>query len=112
MILTHITPACVQLFINDIAPTSAVLGTVNALALTVNSGVRAVMPIAATSVFYAGIKWGWADGHLVWFIFILGGLGLIVACAFIPEKAAGKVEESYAGGGQRQRQEDAAREEA
>ena len=81
-----------QLFINDISPSPAVLGTVNALALTANSAVRAVMPVAATSVFYAGIKWGWADGHLVWFVLVAMALGLIVACAWIPEKAAGKPE--------------------
>lgn len=49
------------------------------------------MPIAATSVFYAGVKWGWADGHLVWFVLALMGVGLIGACGFIPEKAAGDV---------------------
>lgn len=81
--------ACVQLFVNDIAPSPTVLGTVNALALTVNSAVRAVMPIAATSVFYAGIQWGWADGHLVWFVLVAMAMGLVVACRFIPEKAAG-----------------------
>lgn len=67
------------------------LGTVNALALTVNSAVRAVMPIAATSVFYAGIKWGWADGHLIWFVLVAFSLALVVVCRFIPEKAAGEV---------------------
>lgn len=28
---------------------------------------------------------------MVWFILVLMSLGLIVACGFIPEKAAGKV---------------------
>lgn len=49
------------------------------------------MPIAATSVFYAGIKWGWADGHLVWFILTAMGIGGNVLCRYIPEKAAGNV---------------------
>jgi len=76
--------------VNDIAPTSTVLGTVNALALTVNSGVRAVAPIAGTSLFAVGVKLQWADGHLVWFVFLAAAVGLNVLARFIPEKAQGR----------------------
>ncbi|KAK5692092.1 hypothetical protein LTR97_011266 [Elasticomyces elasticus] len=81
--------ACVQLALNDISPSSTVLATVNALALTVNSGVRAFAPVAFTSLFAVGVKWGWADGHLIWFVLIGIALGLNVACWFLPKAAEG-----------------------
>ncbi|KAK5709913.1 hypothetical protein LTR17_019361 [Elasticomyces elasticus] len=81
--------ACVQLALNDISPSSTVLATVNALALTVNSGVRAFAPVAFTSLFAVGVKWGWADGHLIWLVLIVIALGLNVACWFLPKAAEG-----------------------
>lgn len=84
--------ACVQLCLNDISPSSNVLATVNALALTVNSGVRAVAPVAFTSLFAAGVKLGWADGHLVWFFLVAIAAGLNVALYWLPEKAEGRYE--------------------
>ncbi|KAK5117499.1 hypothetical protein LTR85_008884 [Meristemomyces frigidus] len=82
--------ACVQLCINDVSPSSTVLATVNALALTVNSGVRAFAPVAFTSIYAAGVKLGWADGHLIWFFLVAIALALNVAIYFLPEKAEGR----------------------
>ncbi|KAK4540617.1 hypothetical protein LTR36_009047 [Oleoguttula mirabilis] len=82
--------ACVQLCINDISPSSTVLATVNALSLTVNSGVRAFAPVAFTSIYAAGVKLGWADGHLIWFFLVAIALALNVAVYFLPERAEGR----------------------
>ena len=78
-----------QLCINDIAPSSTVLGTLNALALTVNSGVRAFAPIAFTSIFALGVKLRWADGHLVWFFIVAIALLLNVGVYYLPAQAEG-----------------------
>ena len=89
--MADLLTACVQLCINDISPSATVLGTLNALALTISSGVRAFAPIVATSTFAAGVKAGFADGHLIWLIFIALAVGLYVACLFLPEAAEGKL---------------------
>ncbi|KAK4555355.1 hypothetical protein LTR86_007652 [Recurvomyces mirabilis] len=85
--------ACVQLAINDVAPSSQVLATVNALALAVNSGVRAFAPVVFTSLFAVGIKSQWADGHLIWVILFVLAIGLHIACWFLPAQAEGKYDE-------------------
>lgn len=100
--------ACVQLALNDISPSSHVLATVNALSMTVNSGVRAVTPVAFTSLFAVGVKWGWADGHLIWFVLVGIALPLVVASWYLPKAAEGNygktktkvgAEEEEGGGG-------------
>ncbi|KAK5136172.1 hypothetical protein LTR08_004009 [Meristemomyces frigidus] len=82
--------ACVQLCLNDISPSSSVLATVNALALTVNSGVRAVAPVAFTSLYAAGVKTRFCDGQLIWFVLVALALGLNVAVYFLPARAEGR----------------------
>ena len=67
------------------------LGTLNALALTVNSGVRAFAPVLATSLFATGVKLGFAHGHLAWIILIVLSVMLSGAVYFLPEAAKGKV---------------------
>lgn len=60
--------AGVQLALNAVAPSPAVLGTLNGIALSMNSGVRAFAPAAFSSLFAVGV------GHQ-----ILGGyLALVV----------------------------------
>lgn len=84
--------ACVQLALNDVSPSKQVLGTVNALALTVNSGVRAAVPASFTTIYALGVKWGWADGHLAWIILVAIALGLSFAAWNLPEQAEGRPE--------------------
>ena len=86
-------PACIQLCLNDISPSSAVLATVNALGLTVNSAVRAFAPVAFTSIYAGGIKLGWLHGHLVWLVLIILTLVLNAACFYLPKQAEGRNEE-------------------
>ena len=85
--------ACVQLFLNDISPSPYVLATVNALALTVNSGVRAFAPATFTSLYAIGVKSRWADGHAIWFRLVALALGVNVAARFVPESAEGRPEQ-------------------
>jgi hypothetical protein len=70
-----------------------VLGTVNAVALTVSSAVRAVAPAAATSLYAWGLKIQWADGHLAWFVLIALSLLLNYPVYYIPEAAQGRPEQ-------------------
>ncbi|EME38764.1 hypothetical protein DOTSEDRAFT_92089 [Dothistroma septosporum NZE10] len=85
--------ACVQLCLNDISPSPHVLATVNALALTVNSAVRAVAPAVFTSLYAMGVKSGWADGHAIWFLLVALALMLNVVVRLLPEQAEGKPEQ-------------------
>lgn len=82
---------CVQLTLNDIAPSPATLGTLNALALTLNSGIRAVAPAFFASIFATGVRLKWLDGHLVWIVLVLLGLGLCAAVQWLPKQAEGKI---------------------
>ena len=82
---------CVQLCLNDIAPSPATLGTLNALALTLHSGTRAVAPALFSAIFATGVRGGWVDGHLVWFVLVpLAGI-LAFTSRWLPEKAEGRL---------------------
>ena len=76
---------------NDISPSPAVLGTLNAVALTVTSAVRAVTPASITPIFAAGVKGHILGGHLAWVVLVILALGLaaIIWGAF-PKAADGK----------------------
>ena len=76
---------------NDVAPSHVMLGTLNALALTLVSGVRAVAPALFTSIFAIGVKLQWIDGHLVWVILILFAAATLVIVRWLPAKAEGKL---------------------
>jgi hypothetical protein len=89
--MLHSQFTCVQLTLNDIAPSPATLGTLNALALTLNSAIRAVAPALFASIFATGVRLGWLDGHLVWVVLVLLGVGLGVAVQWLPEQAEGRV---------------------
>ncbi|KAK4992993.1 hypothetical protein LTR66_000933 [Elasticomyces elasticus] len=82
---------CVQLILNDIAPSPSTLGTLNALALTINSGIRAVAPALFSALFAIGVRTGFVDGHLVWIILVLLAAGLSVAARRLPNKAEGRI---------------------
>jgi uncharacterized membrane protein len=77
--------ACVQLFINDICPSATELATLNALSLTISSGIRAVTPAAFTSLFAFGVKIGWLDGHMTWLILAGLTIPLSLALLFVPQ---------------------------
>ncbi|CAH0018368.1 unnamed protein product [Clonostachys rhizophaga] len=66
----------VQLALNDVAPGPRVLGTLNAIALTAASALRAVAPGVATVVYALGVRNQILGGQLAWVILIP------IACVF------------------------------
>ncbi|MCJ1478860.1 hypothetical protein MMC13_007544 [Lambiella insularis] len=81
----------VQLALNDIAPSPSTLGRLNALALTLSSGIRAVAPAAFASIFATGARTQILDGYLVWLVLIMLAFALIPPLRWLPEKAEGRL---------------------
>ncbi|RSM17749.1 hypothetical protein CDV31_003356 [Fusarium ambrosium] len=75
----------VQLAVNDVAPDSHVLGTLNAVALTLSSGIRSIVPGAATAIYAIGVRGQILWGHLAWVILIPLAAAFAVACEYLPE---------------------------
>ncbi|KAF2744515.1 MFS general substrate transporter [Sporormia fimetaria CBS 119925] len=80
-----------QLALNDIAPTHETLGTLNAIALAGSSGVRAISPALATSIYATGVKYHIAGGQLFWIVAITIALGQNLVIRLLPGKAEGKL---------------------
>lgn len=83
--------ACVQLCLNDVSPSPAVLATLNGLTLTIGSAIRAFTPALITTILSTGTKLGWLHGHLVWVVLVSLGVLLNVAVYFLPPAAEGKL---------------------
>ncbi|KAL2065802.1 hypothetical protein VTL71DRAFT_3472 [Oculimacula yallundae] len=81
---------CVQLALNDVSPSPEALGTLNALALTGVSGIRAIGPLAFTSIFAAGARSQFLNGYLVWVVLVALSLMGTVAMRWFPETAEGR----------------------
>ncbi|KAF7563994.1 hypothetical protein G7046_g122 [Stylonectria norvegica] len=75
----------VQLALNDVSPNSHVLGTLNALALTYSSGIRAIVPGAATAIYAVGVRGQIFWGHLAWVILIPVAVAFAVVCRWLPK---------------------------
>jgi len=82
---------CVQLALNDIAPTHSTLGTLNAVALTLVSGIRTIGPALFASIFATGIKTQILNGYLVWLVLVLIVLPGTIGIRWLPKKAEGKI---------------------
>lgn len=80
-----------QLALNDIAPSQSTLGTLNGLALTVSSGLRAVAPALFTSIFATGVRGQILWGYLVWFVLVILALVLTISMRWLPDKAEGRI---------------------
>ena len=80
----------VQLAVNDIAPSHRTLGTLNSIVLAIQSGIRAVAPALATSVYAVGVKYQILGGHLFWLLIVVLALGLSGVLRLLPAKVAGK----------------------
>ncbi|PSR87002.1 major facilitator superfamily transporter [Coniella lustricola] len=78
----------IQLALNDVAPPDQprVLGTLNALALTGVSLVRAVAPALFTSLFALGARGQWLGGCAIWVLMVVLGAWFIVVARWLPEK--------------------------
>jgi hypothetical protein len=87
----------IQLVLNDVAPSPKVLGTLNALAMTGMSGLRAFSPALFTSLFALGARTQLAGGHAIWMLMIILAFGLSFIAKYLPEpKAAVKRRSSQA----------------
>ncbi|KAF8199293.1 major facilitator superfamily domain-containing protein [Mycena galopus ATCC 62051] len=84
----------IQLALNDVAPAPNTLGTLNAIFLTLNSGIRAVAPGVFSSIFAVGARMQVFGGQLIWAIIVCLTIGFWVGIRYLPEKAEGKVKTS------------------
>ncbi|KAH8198563.1 hypothetical protein TruAng_007244 [Truncatella angustata] len=74
----------VQLMLNDVSPSPAVLGTLNALALTGTSALRSFSPALFTSIFAVGVRTQALWGYLVWVVIVLIAAGFTLATRHLP----------------------------
>ncbi|QSZ30684.1 hypothetical protein DSL72_000242 [Monilinia vaccinii-corymbosi] len=81
---------CGQLALNDIAPSSQTLGTLNSIALAVNSGTRAFVPALFTVIFAYGVTHQILWGYFIWVFEVLVAIGLVIAVQFLPKEAYGR----------------------
>jgi hypothetical protein len=58
--------------------------------LAIQSGLRAVAPALATSIYAVGVKYHILGGHLFWLINVILALGLLLLLRILPEKVAKK----------------------
>ncbi|KAI0835233.1 MFS general substrate transporter [Hypoxylon sp. FL0890] len=92
----------VQLALNDVSPSPATLGTLNALALTITSGLRAFCPVLFTSLFAVSVKKQLLWGYLVWLVLTIIAAGFTISTRFLPAAS----EKDYDRGVAETRQED------
>jgi hypothetical protein len=69
---------------------SSTLGTVNGIALTLVSGLRAVAPALFASIFATGARTQALGGYLVWLVLVLLVVVYAVVARYLPAKADGK----------------------
>ena len=75
----------IQLVLNDVAPEPEVLGTLNAVALTLTSGLRAFLPALFASLFAMSVRSGVLGGHLIWILMVVVAAGFTVVSRWVPE---------------------------
>ncbi|KAI1749111.1 major facilitator superfamily transporter [Xylaria castorea] len=82
----------VQLALNDVSPSHETLGMLNALALTLTSGLRSFSPALFASLFAVGVRNQFLSGYLVWLILFILALGFTVSTRFLPETSEKQAE--------------------
>jgi hypothetical protein len=95
--LANMGLAAVQLALNDISPSHETLGTLNAIALAAQSGIRSVAPAVATSIYAIGVKYHILGGQLFWICQIVLACGLFGLLRVLPQKARGEVKKKQNG---------------
>ena len=75
----------IQLALNDVSPSPATLGTLNALALSIVSGVRAFSPALFTSLFAVGARTQLLGGYAIWVLMVAIALGFTVVSRYMPD---------------------------
>lgn len=76
---------------NDISPSPAALGTLNAIALALNAGVRACTPAPFTALFAIGVRNHILNGQFIWVIMITIALVPAISLHWLPERVEGKL---------------------
>jgi hypothetical protein len=61
----------------------------NAIVLAVQSGIRAIVPAASTSIYALGVKYHVAGGQLFWILLIAVAMGLTPVIRYLSAKAQG-----------------------
>jgi MFS family permease len=77
----------IQLALNDVSPSPMVLGTLNAIALSLVTGVRAVSPAAYASLFAIGARTQWLWGYAIWVLLASVAAGFTVVSRYLPDYA-------------------------
>lgn len=75
-----------QLALNDVSPNPQVLGTLNGIALTLSSGIRAVVPGVASAIYSIGARNHILYGQLAWAILIPIALAFYLAASLLPNR--------------------------
>ena len=88
----------IQLALNDVSPSPATLGTLNALALSVVSGVRAFSPALFAGLFALGARTQVLWGYAIWVLLVAIGLGFTVVSRWMPDYDAMKRAREREGG--------------
>ncbi|KAH8915985.1 MFS general substrate transporter [Atractiella rhizophila] len=68
-VIANMVYACNMILVNAAAPSPSLLGTMNGIAQSVASGMRALGPAASTSLFALSVQKNVMDGKLVWVVF-------------------------------------------
>lgn len=74
-----------QLALNDVAPSPRVLGTLNAMALTISGIIRSVAPGAVSALYALGVRDQILKGYFIWAVLIPLAAGLGIAAKWLPE---------------------------
>ncbi|OCT54540.1 hypothetical protein CLCR_00814 [Cladophialophora carrionii] len=75
----------IQLVLNDVSPGPEVLGTLNAVALTLVSGLRAFSPALFASLFATSVRSGVSGGHVIWILMVCLAAGFSFLSQWVPE---------------------------
>jgi hypothetical protein len=75
----------IQLALNDVSPSPATLGTLNALALAIVSGVRSFSPAAFASLYAIGARAQLLWGQAIWVLMVAMALGFTVMSRYMPD---------------------------
>jgi hypothetical protein len=75
--------------VNDISPSHSTLGTLNGIALSLHSGVRAFAPGLFASIYAKGVDDQILAGQLVWVVLIAVTLIFGASLFWLPKRAEG-----------------------
>ncbi len=75
----------IQLALNDVSPSPETLGTLNALALSIVSGVRSFSPALFTSLFAVGARTQLLGGYAIWVLMVAIALGFTAVSRYMPD---------------------------